>query len=256
MAKRFSRKKVKQNEFVSTLERMYEFSQQAIKKYSQIIFWSITAVIVFGIVSFSWNYYRNSKEEKAYVLLYRALKRFEAPVLNSQENKPLKITGPFFKNAEEKYQSSIKYFQEVLDEYPSTPSSATASYYQGLCYANLNRFDEAIVKFQQSLKAPLPKLTSPLARYALARSYETKGNFQQALKIYEKIFKKDSDFIPQDESLMKLGLCYEKLNQLDKAIAQYRKIVNDFPDSLNKTEAQDKLDAIAPPASTPGPEEK
>jgi len=248
VAKRFSRKKVKKDEFVSTIEKIYEFSEKRISKYLKIILSTIAIIILIGILSFSWNYYRNSKEEKAYLLLTQALKHFEAMVLKPEDEAPQRSTELIFHNEKEKYESSIKQLQEVIDKYPSTPSSAAANYYQGLCYANLNRFDEAIVKFRKSLKGPLSKIIAPLARYALARSYEAKEDYEQALKFYKKIFKKDSDFIPPSEILMKLGLCYEKLDQVDKAIEQYRKIVNDYEDSTYKSAAQEKLDAIAPPA--------
>lgn len=256
MVKRFSRKKAKKDEFVSTIEQIYEFSQKRISKHYKIILSTIAIVVLAGIASFSWNYYRNSKEEQAYLLLNQALKHFEAIVLEPEENAPQGTTEPIFRSEEEKYQSSIKHLQEVIDKYPSTPSSAAAEYYQGLCYAYLNRFDEAMNKFHKSLKGPLSKIMVPLARYALARSYEAKKDYEQALKIYKKILKKNSDFVSPPETLMKLGLCYEKLNQIDKAIEQYRKIVNDFEDSIYKSTAQDKLDAIAPPALHAGPIEE
>jgi tetratricopeptide (TPR) repeat protein len=256
VAKRFSRKKAKQDEFVSTIEKIYEFSEKNVKKYAKPILISLGIILLFGIISFSINHYRTSREEKAQILLSKALKHFNAAVIQPGEDIPQELQVPTYSTEEEKYQASLKYLQEVVDKYHSTPSGAMASYYQGLSYAHLNRFDEAQNKFNQSLHDPLPKIMVPLARYALARAHEAKKEYEQAIKIYSKIYKKHSDFIPKDEALMRMGFCYDKLNKKDKAIEQYRTIVNEYENSIYKSEAQNRLDAIASPTSANKTSEK
>jgi tetratricopeptide (TPR) repeat protein len=256
VAKRFSRKKAKHDEFVSTIEKIYNFSEKNVKKYAKTILMSLGIILLFGIISFSLNYYSTSKEEKANLLLNKALKHFNATVIHPGEDIPQELKKPVYGSEEEKYQASIKYLQEVIDKYHSTPSGAMASYYQGLCYAHLNRFDEAQNKLSKSLDDPLPKIIVPLARYALARTYEAKKEYDQAIKLYTKIYKKHTDFIPEDEALMRMGFCYEKLKKIDKAIEQYRTIVNKNENSTYKSEAQNKLDAIASPTSVDTTPEK
>ena len=144
MAKRFSRKKAKKDEFVSTIEKVYEFAEKHIKKYAKIIFYVIGALILLVIIGFSWNYFRRTKEEGATIILQRALKHFHAPVFETQDNIPPDIKGPIYNSEKIKYETSIEHLQEVIDNYPSTPSSAMAYYYQGLSNAHLNNFDNAI----------------------------------------------------------------------------------------------------------------
>jgi TolA-binding protein len=131
-----------------------------------------------------------------------------APVVAPKPPVPTLPTGPtvqtVFDEAEETYRSgdwdkALKAFQDFDKKYPYSGARPVGQYYQGWCYFNLKRYDEAIrvlnVMIMNYPQAPIV----PEAMLKLAECYREKKDFQTATKLYREFQQKykDSAFIPQ-----------------------------------------------------------
>lgn len=239
--KRITRKQMKRDEFISAVQKLVNL---AFRYRKQVVLGFVGALVVtFAVLG--WKYYSQQQETKAATLLSPALKEFHTPVIQPGEtSSQQKPPGPSFPSEEEKYRQALSSLQQVIDRYPGTRSAAMARYYQGVCYFNLNQYEDAIKAFENSVKKSSDRLIKALSIVNLAHSYEAVGNYKEAAELYRDHLKALTRVVAEELVLLNLGKYYEKSDQPKEAMAQYQRLIDEFPDSLYKTEAQDRLDTL------------
>lgn len=79
-----------------------------------------------------------------------------------------------------------------------------------------------------------------LALCALGQSYEALNKPEEAMRNFETLIDSSCP-LKKDEALFHMGLIHEKKGDSEKSKRSFSRIVNEFPDSIYKEIAKDKI---------------
>lgn len=125
-------------------------------------------------------------------------------------------------------------FEEIIENYGSSPSANLAEYYLGMSYLKSGEYQKAI----DALKAydAEDDITGALALGGIAGAYLDLNNPDEALKYYKKAADWDENAFTRPMFLMKTAMVYELKKDYSNALSIYNQIKKDYPTS---TEARD-----------------
>ena len=142
--------------------------------------------------------------------------------------------------ARKNFPVALQQFALAIETDPEAPHVAEALFYQGDTLTELNRFDSAILVFDQLITRFPNTLLSLAARGRLGDCHFTLGEqdparYSEALAAYR--FVEESEGAPPDLQLQagyKIGSTLEAMGRTDEALAQYILVVNRFLDQRNR----------------------
>lgn len=174
----------------------------------------LIAAIVFG------KYYLTTQNEEAQNTMFQAVYYFESDSLNKALNGDGANPG----------------FVEITESYPFTKAANIASYYAGVCYLKMGKWDDAIDFLEDFGSNDI--LVQARAYSLLGDAYMEKGELEDAIAYYKKAsnWKPTKEYTP--DYLMKLGLAYELNKEYKNASETYNKIITDFPNSNRVNDAK------------------
>lgn len=118
-------------------------------------------------------------------------------------------------------------FTALADEYSGTPAGSACSYYAGVCYLNLGKFDEAISALNE---VDADGAVLPAMKYGLlGDAYSEKQDYSSALSYYEKAADAAEADVIAIYYLKKLGMLNEFQGNKDAALEAYERIHRDYP---------------------------
>ena len=237
------KKQIKEDEFVSTLERVAAWAN-ARRDELRI---AVGLTIVLGAVAAAFLYFQGQKAREAESALQEALDVWRAPVeaeLPAGADKP---TGQVFASADEKYKTAAAAFEGVERRYPSRPEAERARYYAALSRERLKQYDEAEKGFKTLAERKDGRRLEPtVARMALADLYRHRGQVDKAVEAYRAVVADTSFPFPRDYALMSLAATLEDANRLAEARASYKRLGEDFPASVYAGEARRRAERLQP----------
>lgn len=121
-------------------------------------------------------------------------------------------------------------FLRVIDEYSGTKTANLAKLYAAICYANTEKYDEAIKMFEGFSPAG-DLLVSPSAVAALGNCYAEKGDAAKGAKVLEEAAKSADNDAVSPVFMVQAANLYKSLNQNDKAIQLYQNVKTKYPRS-------------------------
>ena len=187
-------------------------SEAFIEKHLKQILIAIAAIIVIVAGIFIWKNHMKSQAAEAAELIAKSQIAF------AQEQYEQALNGD---GAQEKG------FLKIIDEYGSTPSGNLAKAYAGICYAQLDKVDDAI-KMLESFSTKDDEMISPSAIAALGNCYVKKGDTQKGIDLLLKAAKTANNDAVSPVFLLQAGQLYESLNQNDKALELYQQIKDTY----------------------------
>jgi tetratricopeptide (TPR) repeat protein len=125
-------------------------------------------------------------------------------------------------------------FEEIVQNYGSSPSGNLAQYYLGMCYLRTGEYQKAIDALKNYDAED--DVTGALALGGIGSANLELGNADEALKFYKKAADWDENQFTRPLFLMKSAMVYEQKKDFTSAIGIYEQIKKDFPTS---TEARD-----------------
>lgn len=175
---------------------------------------AVIALVFFG------KYYLTSQNEEAQNTMFQAVYYFEADSLNKALNGDGSNPG----------------LVEIADGYGLTKSGKLASYYAGVCYLKLGKFDEAIDYLDNFSSDDI--LVQARAYSLIGDAYMEKNDYENAISYYKKAsnYKPTKQFTP--DYLMKLALACELNKDYTGAIDAYNIIINEYPNSMKIADAK------------------
>jgi len=198
--------------FLETVDRMLVF----VKQYQRQIVAAVCGIVALALVITGAIYFNNRTEDKAAVLLGKAITAYtalgkDAPAAGLEEVK--------------------KSFKNIMDKYGSTGAGKAALiYYADVCYTT-KKFDEAIDAYTRAKDAFDDSGFKNLILNGLAYSYEGKGDYEKAASHFEMIVS-DKSAAMIDQALFNLGRMYEKMGKAKQAKETFARLVKEFPDSM------------------------
>jgi tetratricopeptide (TPR) repeat protein len=120
-------------------------------------------------------------------------------------------------------------FLDIIDNFGGTKAANLASYYSGISYLHLGRY-EAARDYLETFK-PDGEVT-PIMKYgSLGDVYSELGDMDKALKMYEKACNSSENDFLTPYYLKKLGLLYEHQGNDEKSYVAFTKIKDNYPDA-------------------------
>lgn len=170
-------------------------------------------IVVGGYLGYTYGY-QQPREEKAQTLCTDGLQYIQ----NSDFETAL--------NGEGTFPGYIK----IADEYSGTDGANLANLYAGVCFAQQNKYQEAI----PYLKAYTPgddQSVSAMALFTLAQCYAGVNDVDQAITTFQKAAEQADNSALSPMCLIEAGKLLESQNKNAEALAIYETIKRDYPTS-------------------------
>lgn len=185
-------------------------------KYRKAIIIAVAAIIIAVVGGFLYKaYVAQPREEKASTALAKGQEYFDA----EQFDKALKGDGAGYAG-----------LLNIIRDYGSTDAANLANLYAGLCYANLNKWDDA-VKYLDAYSPADDAMVSPAAIAALGNAYahvnqldKAIDNLEKAAEMADKQAKDGVNNSIAPTFYLQAGILLESQGKKDKALELYQKI--------------------------------
>lgn len=155
---------------------------------------------------------------------------YNYPKSQAAEDALFYIANYYLKQGEP--ENAKRYFEKIINEYPSSKSLDIAYYGLGRAYFDDKQFDKSIESFNQIRKMPYSNSLGK-ADLAIAEAYSKKGEFNSAIKICRDLAIEHPEFAR--ESLVSVGDYFKDLSKYGEALKSYQ-------DALTKDRGTSDLD--------------
>ncbi len=210
MAKKQNQVAVENIEAVSKTEAFIE-------KYKKTILYGVVGIIVVAAAIICYvQFIKNPRELKA----SEAIAQCETLFQSSAYDKALEGDG-----------QGCLGFLKVADEYSSTKAGNLAKLYAGLCYAQLEKWEEA-AKMLESFKLQDDAMISPAALGALGNVYANLGQNDKAIKTLLKAAKTADNNSLSPTYLIQAGELYEAEGKPAEALKLYNEVKTKYVNSM------------------------
>ena len=191
-------------------------------KYKKAIVVGVLAVIVIIAGSLAYNtFYAGPREAKASTALAKAQEMFASQQYEKALNGDKGVEG----------------FLAVAKNYGSTDAANLANLYAGLCYANLEKWQEA-VKYLEEFSTESDALISPASQAALGNAYAHVNQIDKAISSLKKAASmadsKANEGVNNSLSpsyLIQAARLLESQNKNDEALKIYQEIKTKYVNS-------------------------
>jgi len=237
--KRELREQIKQDEFVSGIERAASWASAHRDELRIGLGVAVVLLAAVGAV----GYFQGQRAREADRAFQDALTTYEAPVTSELAAGAERPTGQVFATAEDKYKTAAAAFEGVARRYGSSKVGQRAAYYGAISRIELGQYDEA-EKTLKDLQSKGTGLEPELARLALADIHRRKGEVDKAVDAYRGIATNPTASLPRDFALMSAAETLEDAKRWAEARAAYEQVYQEFPASLYAAEARRKVDYL------------
>ncbi len=195
-------------------QSFFEKNQYKILGAVGLVLLLIAAYLIYKIV------YQEPREKTAMAQMYKAEYQFQ------QDSFALALESPG---------GGFDGFLDIIDNYSGTKAANLAKYYTGICYLNLNRYDDALSYLESY--SPSGNVTTITKYGAMGDAASEKQDMEKALSYYQKAASgpKNNELSPY--YLNKVGLLARSLGKNDEALKAFERISEDFPGSSEASDA-------------------
>ena len=206
-----------QQQAAPTMEQSLNQSEAFFLKYKKAIIGAVIAlvVIVAGIVLYK-TYVSGPREVKASTAIAKGQEYFQAA------NYEMALNGDSV---------NFKGFAKLADEYSSTAAGNLANLYAGLCYAKLDKWEDA-VKYLEKYDAADDQMISPAAEGALGNAYAHLNQLDKAVSHLKKAAEKADNNSLSPTFLIQAGEILESQGKNDEALKLYQTVKEKYFNSM------------------------
>lgn len=199
------------------VEQPLNTSEAFFLKYKKAIIGAVIAIIVIigGIIVYN-TYYKAPREDKASTAIAKGQSYFSA----EQFDKALNGDGAEYPG-----------FLSIADDFSGTKAGNLANLYAGLCYANLEKWNEAIT-YIEKFDGKDDNLVSPAAEAALGNAYAHVNQNAKAVEHLKKAAAKADNNTLSPIFLIQAGEILESEGKKDEALKLYQEIKDKYFESM------------------------
>lgn len=210
-------KTTNQQQAAPTMEETLNQSEAFFLKYKKAIIGVVIAlvVIIAGIVLYK-TYVSGPQEIKASTAIAKGQEYFAA------NNFEMALNGD---------SASFKGFAKLADEYSSTAAGNLANLYAGLCYAKLDKWEDA-VKYLEKYDGADDQMISPAAEAALGNAYAHLNQLDNAVSHLKKAAEKADNNSLSPTFLIQAGEILESQGKNDEALKLYQTVKEKYFNSM------------------------
>ncbi len=210
-------KTTNQQQAAPTMEETLNQSEAFFLKYKKAIIGVVIAlvVIIAGIVLYK-TYVSGPQEIKASTAIAKGQEYFAA------NNFEMALNGD---------SASFKGFAKLADEYSSTAAGNLANLYAGLCYAKLDKWEDA-VKYLEKYDGADDQMISPASEGALGNAYAHLNQLDNAVSHLKKAAEKADNNSLSPTFLIQAGEILESQGKNDEALKLYQTVKEKYFNSM------------------------
>ena len=218
-----------------TMEQTLNKQEVFFMKYKKAIVVAVVAVIVIIAGSIAYNtFYAGPREDKAATAMAKAQELFAA------QQYELALKGD----------KSFEGFLQVASNYSGTDAANLANLYAGLCYANLDKWQDA-VKYLDQFSSQDDAFISPSAMAALGNAYAHTKQIDKAVSCLKKAAdmanseaKDGVNISVAPTCLMQAARLLESQNKNDEALSIYKEIKTKYVKSYYNSEIDKYIERL------------
>lgn len=218
-----------------TMEQTLNKQEAFFLKYKKAIVVAVVAVIVIIAGSIAYNtFYAGPREDKAATAMAKAQELFAA------QQYELALKGD----------KSFEGFLQVASNYSGTDAANLANLYAGLCYANLDKWQDA-VKYLDQFSSQDDAFISPSAMAALGNAYAHTKQIDKAVSCLKKAAdmanseaKDGVNISVAPTCLMQAARLLENQNKNDEALSIYKEIKTKYVKSYYNSEIDKYIERL------------
>ena len=194
-----------------------------ILKYKNLIIGGVIAVIAIIVGIVFWTHHKAAKLEEAQTIsavpqmsMYNAQEALMNGITDfSDQNYMVALNGD----------SATKSmgFLKIADEYSSTPAGNVANLYAGLCYAHMDKWEDA-VKYLEKFNDAGDLIISPAAHAALGNAYAHVNRLDDAVKALQQAGEKADNILQTPIYYIQAGEILEGQGKKTEALEMYKKV--------------------------------
>lgn len=208
--------KQKKNQVTPSMEESLNQSEAFFLKYKNAIVGGVIALIVIIGCAMWFKSYSAGKQEEASTAMAKAQENFQ------NRNYELALNGD---------STGTVGFLKIASEFGSTDAGNLAYLYAGLCYANMDKWEEA-AQYLEKFDAANDKMVSPAALGALGNTYAHLNQFDKAVSTLIKAAEKaDNDYL-SPTFLIQAGQILEKQDKKSEALKLYKQVKEKYIKSM------------------------
>ena len=198
-----------QQQAAQTAEQSLNQSEAFFVKYQKAVIAAVVAIVVIitGVVLYK-TYVSGPKEVKASTAIAKGQDLFMAGDYQKALNGD---------------SASFKGFVKLADEYSSTAAGNLANLYAGLCYAKLNKWEDA-TKYLEKFDGADDQMISPAAEGALGNAYAHLNQLDKAVSHLKKAAEKADNNSLSPTFLIQAGEILESQGKNDEALKLYQEV--------------------------------
>ncbi|MCH5309871.1 MAG: tetratricopeptide repeat protein [Prevotella sp.] len=206
-----------QQQAAPTMEESLNKSEAFFLKYKKAIIAAVVAlvVIIVGVVLYK-TYVSEPKEQKASTAIAKAQDLFAANE---------------FQKALDGDSLGVKGFVKLADEFSGTDAGNLANLYAGLCYAKLDKWEDA-VKYLEKFDGADDQMVSPAALGALGNAYAHLNQLDKAVSQLKKAAEKADNNSLSPTFLIQAGEILESQGKADEALKLYKQVKEKYYNSM------------------------
>jgi tetratricopeptide (TPR) repeat protein len=194
-----------------------------ILKYKNMIIGGIIAVIVIIVGVVFWNNHKKAELQEAQTTsavpqmsVYSAMQELQGGMAEFNDKNYLAAL-----NGDSATKSMG--FLKIADEYSSTPAGNVANLYAGLCYAHMDKWEDA-VKYLEKYDDAGDAIISPAALGALGNAYAHVNKLDDAVKTLQKAAEKANNILQSPIYYWQAGGILEAQGKKAEALEMYKKV--------------------------------
>ena len=206
-----------QQQAAPTMEESLNKSEAFFLKYKKAIIGAVVAIIVIiaGAVLYK-TYVSEPNEQKASTAIAKGQELF------AQGLYELALNGD---------SANYKGFVKLADEYSSTSAGNLANLYAGLCFAQMNKWEDA-VKYLEKFDGSDDQMISPSAEAALGNAYAHLNKLDEAVSHLKKAAEKADNNSLSPTFLIQAGEILESQGKKEEALKLYQEVKDKYFNSL------------------------
>ncbi len=193
---------------------------------------ALVVVCIGGLITFNWV--SQQEQEAAWELQGQAQHMYLDRPLNDIEKGKSNI------------QQASGMFQDILEQYPGTPSAKVSSFLLGNSLMENKKYDRAIEAYTSFLQEHAQDhVLVGLVQQRLGLAHLLNGNREAAMSALDAVME-NPHALNKDQVLFELAKFAESEEKTDNAVKRYKQLIQEFPLSPFSTEASLRITVLAP----------
>ena len=218
MARRITRKSMKQDEFV---EAAFDAGEWLEDNWKTVVI-GLAAAVAVVLVVLGFLAWRGARQAEAGELLAEGLTFY-------RDSNPTEALG---------------LFEEASDKAGGGPLADVATLYQGLAQLEAGNAAAALGPLDDVARSTSNPVLSATAKANLAGALAAAGETERAESMWRELAAAENPYFPREMALLGLGKLLMAQDRVGEAQGVLREVVDDYPQTSSTAEAQALLDEI------------